>query len=270
MIGPDNALDTTAAEKYERLLAPALNAAPAADAVAIAMLRPGERVLDVACGTGIVVRAAAPRVAPGGSVTGADIDPAMLAVAQSVVRAPDGGTITWHRASAQAMPFGNGAFDAAFCLQGLQYFPDCAAALREIRRVLSPGGRLVAVVWSALEDCKGQLALAHALERRGVDALAIHKAYSFGGAVRLRALADEAGFQRVEVSRSSTAAFFGSAADFVEAFASGSLSSRAAIAKVPEGERDGFLDEIAADLRQYEDGSGVSLPLGYLTLAARA
>ncbi|MBI4205475.1 MAG: methyltransferase domain-containing protein [Betaproteobacteria bacterium] len=262
-------LDTTAAEAYEQFIVPALNAPLAADAVELAAPRPGERLLDVACGTGIVVRIAAPRVAPGGSIAGLDIDPAMIAVARSLVRGPDGVTLHWHCASAQDMPFASATFDVALCLQGLQYLPSCVAGLAEIRRVMKPGGRLVALVWSSLEDCKGQHALARALERRNVDAAAILKAYSLGDSDGIRALAAEAGFRDVEIRASYTTARFASVKHFVEAFAAGSLSSRAAISKVPEHQRSGFLEDIDRALRQYEDGNGVALPLGYLVMIAR-
>jgi ubiquinone/menaquinone biosynthesis C-methylase UbiE len=263
-------IDTTAAEAYEKFLVPTLNPRVAAKAVEMASLHPGEHVLDVACGTGIAVRIAAPRVAPGGSVTGVDIDPAMLAVGRAVVAAPEGVTIDWRCAGVQAMPFENASFDVAICVQGLQYFPDSLGGLIEIRRTLKSGGRAVVAIWSALEDCKGQQALARALEHRGVAVPTIYKAYSFGGSERLRALAGEAGFRDIEVQASSTTARFSSISDFVEAFASGSLSSRAAIAKVPEDERAAFLREVTADLKQYENGNGVVLPLGYLLMSARA
>jgi ubiquinone/menaquinone biosynthesis C-methylase UbiE len=263
-------VDTTAADAYEKFLVPTLNSVVAAKAVDMACLRPGEQVLDVACGTGIVVRIVAPRVAPGGSVTGVDTDPAMLAVGRSVVAAPHDVTIDWQCASAQTLPFEKASFDTAICVQGLQYFPDGLAALSEIRRTLKPGGQMVTAIWSALEDCKGQLALARALERRGVAVPTIHKAYSFGGSDRLRVLAIETGFRDIEVQALSTTARFSSIGEFVEAFASGSLSSRAAIAKIPEDEREDFLREVTGELRQYESGNGVALPLGYLLMSARA
>lgn len=262
-------VDTEAAEAYEKLLVPALNGPLAEKLVEAAKLRPGERVLDVACGTGIVMRRAAPRLAPGGAITGLDLDPAMIAVAQSLVRVLDGVSVDWRCLSAQDMPLGNAAFDVVLCLQGLQYLPDCAAGLAEMRRVLKPSGRMLSVVWTTLEACKGQLALATALERRGIDVAPIRKAYSFGNPERVRKLASEAGFRSVETRTASSSARYASPTAFVDAFAAGSLSSRVAISKVPKAQRGEFFGEIEKALQQYSDGGGVALPLGYLVLEAR-
>ncbi len=265
-----NTVNREAAEAYEKEIVPTLNGPLAETLVDAAKLRPGERVLDVACGTGIVMRGAAPRLAPGGAITGLDLDPAMIAVAQSLVRDPGGVSIDWHCASAQEMPLEDATFDVVLCVQGLQYLPDCAAGLAEMRRVLKPSGRMLSVVWTTLEACKGQLALATALERRGIDVAPIHKAYSFGDPGRVRKLASEAGFGKVETRIASGAARFASPTAFVEAFAAGSPSSRAAIAKVPQAQRAEFFGEIDAALRQYADGGGSALPIEYLLLTARA
>ncbi|MGQ0523093.1 MAG: class I SAM-dependent methyltransferase [Betaproteobacteria bacterium] len=262
--------DTTAAEAYEKYIVPALNARLAEEAVRAVALGPGERVLDLACGTGVVARIAAQKLSPGGSVAGLDFDPAMLAVASSSVSDCDGVRFEWHCASAQKMPFGNDVFDVALCLQGLQYFPDCVAALLEIRRVMNAGGRFVAVVWSSLEDCKGQLALSRALQRRDIDVASITKAYSMGEPEHIRKLCATAGFGDVDIHTGLTTSRFPSARHFIDAFAAGSLSSRAAIAKVREEERAAFYEEVDRELAQYEDADGIALPLGYLMLKAYA
>ncbi len=131
----------SAPENYERYFVPAIGAPLAADLIGLAMLRPGERVLDVACGTGVVARLAAERVGDTGAVAGLDLNPGMLAVARSV--APSDMAIDWHEANAEAMPLPDGSFDVVLCQIGLQFVPDKPAALREMRRVLAPGGRLV-------------------------------------------------------------------------------------------------------------------------------
>ncbi|MGQ0523018.1 MAG: class I SAM-dependent methyltransferase, partial [Betaproteobacteria bacterium] len=133
-------LDTTAARAYEKFLVPAFQGPQAFEAVGIASPQPGENVLDVCCGTGVAVRLALPRVAPGGRIAGLDIDPAMIELARSLASSSDDVLVDWHCASAQAMPFERGMFDLVFCLQGLQFLPDCTAGLAEIRRVMKPGG----------------------------------------------------------------------------------------------------------------------------------
>lgn len=128
-------------ENYERFFVPAIGAPLAADLVRLAALRPGERVLDVACGTGVVARLAARQVGDAGSVAGLDVNPGMLAVARAT--APPDSSITWHEASAEAMPLPDASFDVVLCQMGLQFMPDKPAALREMRRVLAPSGHLI-------------------------------------------------------------------------------------------------------------------------------
>jgi len=130
-----------AAENYERFFVPAVGAPLAVELVGLASLRPGERVLDLACGTGVVARLAAERVGAEGTVAGVDLNAGMLAVARAMSRGLTP-TIDWYEAAADALPFGDRAFDVAFCQLGLQFFADRAAALRELHRVLTPGGRL--------------------------------------------------------------------------------------------------------------------------------
>lgn len=269
MAPPDVAVDTRAAQAYERYLVPALMRPVASQGVAAAAPRPGEAWLDVACGTGIVARLAGPGLSPGGRVAGVDIDPAMIVVAPTLAPATSGVSFDWHCASAQEMPFKAAVFDAVTCMQGLQYMPDCAAVLAEIRRVLKKPGRLIAIVWTTLEGCAGQHAIAQALARRGIDTAPILKAYSLGKPAQVEPLARAAGFSSIDIRISTATARFPSSRDFVKAFAAGSMSSSAAIAKVPALERDGFMAEIVQTLQRYEDGEGVVLPVEFLVLVAR-
>jgi len=140
----------SAAELFERYRVPAIFGPWAADLVALAALQPGEWVLDVACGTGVVARLAAQRVGPTGTVVGLDLEPEMLAVAHALPP-PPGAPITWHEGDASAMPLADAAFDVVLCQQRVQFFPDRTAALHEMYRVLAPGGRLALSVWRALQ-----------------------------------------------------------------------------------------------------------------------
>src|SRR5947207_14200421 len=110
-------------EAYERVLVPAFFTAWAADLVARAELRPGERVLDVGCGTGIVSRTAAPKVGEHGRVVGLDASDEMLATARTRP-SPGGAPIEWQRGDATALPFPDASFDAVLCQQALQFVPD--------------------------------------------------------------------------------------------------------------------------------------------------
>lgn len=125
------------AESYERHFVPVIGEPVARRLVATADARPGDRVLDVACGTGVAARLVAQVVGPD-AVAGLDPDPAMLGVAAAV--GPAG--ITWHTAPAERMPLPDEAFDLALCSMGMQFFGDRARAMAELCRVLAPGGRV--------------------------------------------------------------------------------------------------------------------------------
>jgi ubiquinone/menaquinone biosynthesis C-methylase UbiE len=115
------------------------------DLILSAGCRDGDRVLDVACGTGVVasrVNLVSRKLC---YVTGIDINEGMLNAARINPQ------VQWHLGSATELPFDAGSFDVVLCQQGLQYFPDRMAAMREMARVLAPGGRVCLNVWGALE-----------------------------------------------------------------------------------------------------------------------
>src|SRR5919109_4471287 len=116
-------LGGNAPEVYETELVPAIFGPWAPLLVAKAALHEGERVLDVACGTGVVARMAAPHVGTGGHVVGVDLNPGMLARARAS-SPPEGAAVEWREGDAGALPFSAASFDAVFCQLGLQYFPD--------------------------------------------------------------------------------------------------------------------------------------------------
>ena len=149
-----------AAKSYEALFVPALFAPWAPRVAESAQLRPGQRVLDVACGTGVLAREALVRTAPGGAVAGLDPNAGMLAVARALAPAID-----WRQGVAESLPFPAGGFDAVVSQFGLMFFDDRARALREMLRVLRPGGRLAVAVWDALEHVPAYAALVDVLER---------------------------------------------------------------------------------------------------------
>lgn len=132
----------TAAENYQRHFVPAIGEPVSAVLLETAELRPGERVLDVACGTGVVTRHAAEQVGPTGTVTGIDVAPDMIDVARATP-SPATPTIEWHVGDAMSLPFPDGTYDVVLCQMGLMFMEDRAAAITEMRRVLASGGRVV-------------------------------------------------------------------------------------------------------------------------------
>jgi ubiquinone/menaquinone biosynthesis C-methylase UbiE len=131
----------TAAELYQSFFVPTIATPVSRELLEAARLQPGERVLDLACGTGIITRAAAERVGTTGAVTGIDVAPDMIATAKETPAA--GAPIEWHEADAVDLPVPDGCYDVALCQMGLMFMPDKPAALAELRRVLTPGGRVV-------------------------------------------------------------------------------------------------------------------------------
>ena len=149
-----------AAEVYEEFFVPALFREWSGRVVEAARLEPGQKVLDVACGTGVLACRAFERVQPGGTVTGLDRNDGMLAVAQR--KAP---SIAWQSGRAESLPFGSGAFDAVVSQFGLMFFEDQVQALKEMWRVLRPRGRLAVAVWASLDRFPGYVTMTALLER---------------------------------------------------------------------------------------------------------
>jgi ubiquinone/menaquinone biosynthesis C-methylase UbiE len=209
-------LTGSAAELYERYLVPVITSVWATDLVQRAALQAGERILDAACGTGIVARLAAERVGEQGAMLGLDLNPGMLAIARSLPP-PSGASITWHEASVLAMPFSDATFDVILCQLGLQFFPDRPQALREMRRVLVPGGRLLLSVFGPIERNPATHALAGALERHlGVDAAAIKRAeHRLADTQELGDLAAAAGFADVRIDTVTHEVHFPSVREYV-------------------------------------------------------
>jgi SAM-dependent methyltransferase len=175
-----------AAEVYESFFVPALFAPWAPRLCDAARLRPGQSVLDVACGTGVAAREAARR---GCRVTGVDLNPGMLDVARR--RAPG---LEWIPGRAESLPVDSGRFDAVLCQFGLMFFEDRPQALREMRRALKPGGRLALAVWDAVEHAPGYAAMIRLLERLfgPTAAAALRAPFSLGNPDDLRRLLPDA------------------------------------------------------------------------------
>lgn len=150
MTNTSGQVSASAAQIYEEFYVPALFGQWPERLLDAALVRPGDRVLDVACGTGVLARAALQRVGPGGAVTGLDVNDDMLAVARE--KAPG---VDWRRGAAESLPFESGSFDVVACQFGLMFFADRVAALREMWRVLGDGGRLVVATWDGLEASPG-------------------------------------------------------------------------------------------------------------------
>ena len=241
-----------AAEAYEQYLVPAFFGPFAERLIELAAPRPADRALDVACGTGIVARQIASRVHRS---VGLDPNAGMLAVARAVEP-----SIEWVAAEAGAIPLPDAAFDLVLCQQGLQFFPDRAAGLREMRRVLVPGGRLALSAWRAAEHNPGWLRLAEVLDRHAPEAGAMMRApFSLGGA-DLRVLVREAGFRQVAVRIRICSVRFPSPGDLllrqeVASPLAGPLSA------LTDDAREALIRDFTDALQPHADDDGVSFPM---------
>ena len=207
-------LNGGAAELYQRYLVPAITAKWAEDLVHRARLRGGEEVLDVACGTGVVARLAASKVAQG-RVTGLDLNAGMLAVARGVLN--EGASVNWMEGSALDLPFPSDHFDVVLCQLGLQFFPDQPRALREMRRVVRERGRIALSVYSPIERTPGANAFVSALDEvLGPEASRIKRGeHSFANSAQLEKLLGDAGFDTVDVQTVVQTIAFPSVLDYV-------------------------------------------------------
>jgi SAM-dependent methyltransferase len=197
-----------AAEQYEARFVPAIFAEWAPLLVDIARVGPGSSVLDAACGTGIVARTTADRLAGTGRVVGLDLNAGMLAVARRV--RPD---LEWRHGDVAAMPFADGSFDAVLCQMALMFVPDRGRALREMARVARPGGVVALAVPASLDD---QPAYGPFVEMAagvaGAEALSLLSTYwSCGDLGELRKTVTEAGLEVTDVRTHAGTARFASA-----------------------------------------------------------
>jgi ubiquinone/menaquinone biosynthesis C-methylase UbiE len=184
------------AEVYDARFVPALFAQWGPVVAAEAGVRKGDRVLDVACGTGALTLAAADIAGPSGSVVGLDRNPDMLAVARRKPR-----QVEWRQGAAEALPLPDDSFDAVVSQFGFMFFDDKPRALREMLRVLKPGGRLAVAVCDAVENSPGYEAFAQLLDRLfGSDVGDAFRApFSLGDAARLHEISRAAGIADAEV-----------------------------------------------------------------------
>jgi len=230
-------------------------------------LAAGDRVLDIACGTGIVARLAKERLGDSGRVVGIDLSPAMLAVARSVAPAID-----WREGDAAVLPLGDDEqFEVVVCQQGLQFVPDKAAAARQMRRALTPGGRLGVSTWRSDEELP-VLSELRLIAERQVGPIADRR-HSFGGGDALEALFREAGFHDVRSRVVSRIIQFEDGLLYARLNGMALVGMSAASKDMSDAERVRIVADIVRDstdlVRRHTDASGFAFELRANVATAR-
>jgi ubiquinone/menaquinone biosynthesis C-methylase UbiE len=239
---------------------------PAQDLLlSLAALRPGERVLDVACGTGLVTFRAADAVGPNGFVAASDISEDMVSTVAAAAAAR-GLAGDFRRMDAETLDHADGTFDAVVCGLGLMYVAEPTNALREMRRVLRSGGRAAAVVWGARKNC-GWAEIFPIVERRTAsDVCPMFFALGTGGT-----MADafrSAGFFEVREERIAVPIVFPTAdAAIGAAFIGGPVAL--AHARFDAAMREDAYAEYLESIATYRTGDEYRVPGEFVAVAGR-
>jgi ubiquinone/menaquinone biosynthesis C-methylase UbiE len=256
-----NAQGGSGPQTYEEFLVPAMFE-PCADVLLErAGVGPGARVLDVACGTGAVSRAAARRAGPEGAVTGVDLGEPMLAVARSYPPEESAAPIEYVQSDAAALPVPEGAFDFALCQHGLQFFPDRVAALSGMRRAVKPGGRLAVATWTDIAGSPfGAVAAALDEHMGGEPSQMIQSPFALSAAELEESIA-AAGFSDVRLEQVTLDCTWASQGDFARrAIAAGPIAPLFTAA--PEDVQQAVADDTAERLAPHATPDGrLSMPM---------
>lgn len=235
---------------YERFFVPTISEPVANDLIRLAALQPGERLLDAACGTGIVARLAAQQIGSNGVVVGIDINPGMLEVARSST--PANMSIEWHESNAEDMPLPDEAFDVVLCQISLQFVADKLAALKEMRRVLVPGGRLVLNV----PGPAGKLfaVVSEAMERNisSEAAAFINQVFSLYDTNEIQQLMREAGFRDIALQVTDKVLNLPPSKDFLWQYVS-STPLAGAVAQAHDEDLAALESEVLEVWREFEE-----------------
>lgn len=234
--------------------------------LAMASLRPGERVIDIACGTGLVTFPAAEQVGPTGRVLATDLSDAMVGRVRD--EAADRGfeQVTTARMDAEALDVPDASFDVALCALGLMYVPDPVRACAEMRRVLAPGGRMVVAVWGARSNC-GWADIFPIVDAR-VQSEVCPMFFQLGTGDQLAATLSAAGLRDIVVERLSSVLHYDSPDEACgAAFAGGPVAL--AYSRFDERTRDEAHAEYLASIAPWRKGNAFDVPGEFVVAQAR-
>ncbi|NMB78198.1 MAG: methyltransferase domain-containing protein [Methanomicrobiales archaeon] len=262
-------MNTDGPETYEKYIVPVWMADLVPDLLAAGDVDPGKRVLDAACGTGIVARNVANRVKPGGRIAALDANEGMLRVARRCATEAGAEGIEWFSGDITRMPFSDGEFDSVLCQQALQFFPDKAGALREMKRALVPGGRLALSVWGRAEMSPHVPVICEVFTKYfGEESTTIFRvACSLCNKELLHALVQDAGFSLIRIREGITIARHPCLAELLPAYFAG-FPVAARIDALPEERRNQLFRDIMAGLEDYTENGTLAVPTEHIVLTA--
>jgi ubiquinone/menaquinone biosynthesis C-methylase UbiE len=254
---------------YDRYLGPIFFHGYADDLAARLTATPGMRVLETACGTGIVTRRLLDRIRGHGSLVATDLNEAMIAHGRSTLPAKTA-LLEWRQADATKLPFPDGSFDAVVCQFGLMFFPDKAAGVREAFRMLKPGGRYLFNVWDAIvHNPVARIAHETAASFFPSDPPNFYKVpFSLHDPEPVRALLAQAGFEEIEWTRLHKTGTSPSAADAARGLIEGNPILGAIIERRPEALGD-IKQAVAAAIAAELGDRPVTFPLRALVFSGR-
>ncbi len=235
---------------------------------------PGMRILDIASGTGEPALSLALRVGPDGLVTATDVIPQMVEIAKENAEQQGITNMCAQEADAGALPFPDASFDRVTCRFGVMYFPDVPGALREVRRVLRPGGRAVFAVWGPLEQIDYLTSTLSVLLRNhpspppapAPDALHPLK---FAHAGTLSTALHAAGYVNVrEETRIVPLPWPGTPEEFLGYIRSDMVTFDTLLLQIPPARQGAALDEVFTSIRQYDDGECVQFNAAIVVASA--
>ena len=261
------------AQTYEDYFVPSLFRPWTDELLSRAQPQPGERVLDVACGTGIGARLVAQRLDGNAEIAGLDLSPPMIEVARTTAE-QEGLSVDWHVGTADALPFADGSFDLVLIQQGLQFFPDRVAGAREAHRVLAPGGRLVTATWTAIENNPFSKIYRETIDRN-LGMPAKDTPFSLGNREDLEDVLASAGFAAIAIDVVRRDVRFAGKEQFLDRFIAAGAAAVPMMQQMSEAERTRLIAAVRADMEQplqrFVQGDDVVFPLeSHLAVARKA
>ena len=232
-----------------------------------ATLQPGERVLDLACGTGLVTLAAARSVGPSGHALGTDLSGEMVALAEQQARRQGVSNARFTRMDAEQLALADGSVDVVLCSLGLMYVPEPQRVLGEARRVLRPGGRLVVSVWGERARCAWAGLFGIVDDEVSSEVCPLFFRLGLPGA--LTRLCAGAGLECVEERRLSSTLDYDDGGQACDAALTGGPVALA-WSRFSEATRERVRGRYLASIAPWRVGSGYAVPAAFVVLAARA